>query len=475
MNVRRILTPLSALVVLGLAGLACVLTAPLASTPTAASLLPTSTASPNPVILPTEAIPATPRPAGGISPGGPWLIYPSVDGTTLHIYDEANGNPTQVPTGKLLDPGELPLGVSPAGGWLAFRSADLRLELLHLPDGHLETITPLVSPELQKNAQSSGESQPEALTVILQAGGLAWSPDGRWLAFLAAVDGPSSDLYIYDTQTKVIRRLTSGMNQAATPFWAPDGMWVLVQEMERRPGGSSWRVNAVWAAAMDHNEVRKIYTPPAESNGEVFLGWSGAENLACYSLVDGQGSDLRLAPLSARWLQHEVGGPFSRAALNPRTGALALIQADGLHLYQPGSASSQQVRVGAWNRLTWSPVDGRFQAGGAAGVLLFDSMQNTLLLANDGEAAASPDGQWLLGWNDASDGGQPGLRLYSPAGQELQRISADPVQAALWQLDAKGFFFLSRGQLYHAGFPTVNPALVDGDAGAGMVWVQAGK
>lgn len=475
MNGKKALTPLPALVVLGLAELACVLTAPLAPTPTTASLRPTSTASPQPIVLPTEAIPATPEPVGGISQVGPWLVYPSADGTSLHIYDQTNGHQTRVTTGKLLHPDELPLGVSPAGGWLAFRTSDLRLQILHLPDGRLQMITPLVSPELQKIAQNSGEAQPEALSIILQAGGLAWSPDGRWLAFLAAVDGPSSDLYIYDTQTKAIRRLTSGMNQAATPFWAPDGLWVLVQEMERRPGSLAWRVNAVWAAAMDHNEVRKIYTPPLESNGEVFLGWSGEENLVCYSLVDGQGSDLRLAPLSARWMQHEVSGPFSRAALNPRMGDVALIQPDGLHLYQPGSAPSQQVRVGAWSRLMWSPVDGRFQAGGAAGVLLFDSMQNTLLLANDSEAAASPDGQWLLGWGEASDGGQPGLRLYSPGGQELQRITADPVQVALWQPDAKGFFFQSHGGLYHASFPTVSPVLVDDDAGPGLAWVQVGK
>lgn len=36
-----------------------------------------------------------------------------------------------------------------------------------------------------------------------------WSPDGRYLAFLGAIEGPSSDVYVYDTATDRVQRLTS--------------------------------------------------------------------------------------------------------------------------------------------------------------------------------------------------------------------------------------------------------------------------
>lgn len=36
-----------------------------------------------------------------------------------------------------------------------------------------------------------------------------WSPDGRYLAIVGAIEGPSSDLYVFDTQTQRFQRLTS--------------------------------------------------------------------------------------------------------------------------------------------------------------------------------------------------------------------------------------------------------------------------
>ncbi|MBN2084264.1 MAG: hypothetical protein JW748_03500 [Anaerolineales bacterium] len=39
---------------------------------------------------------------------------------------------------------------------------------------------------------------------------LKWSPDGKYLAFGAMIDGDSSDVYVYDVDTGKIRRVESG-------------------------------------------------------------------------------------------------------------------------------------------------------------------------------------------------------------------------------------------------------------------------
>ncbi len=51
---------------------------------------------------------------------------------------------------------------------------------------------------------------------------LAWSPDGRFLAYVAATDGPSADIYVYDTQTSEVRRITDGPNQPELLGWSPE-------------------------------------------------------------------------------------------------------------------------------------------------------------------------------------------------------------------------------------------------------------
>lgn len=54
----------------------------------------------------------------------------------------------------------------------------------------------------------------------------AWSPDGTQLAFSGAIDGPSSDLYLYDTTTGEITRLSDGIEQIDGIRWSPSGEWI---------------------------------------------------------------------------------------------------------------------------------------------------------------------------------------------------------------------------------------------------------
>ncbi len=50
----------------------------------------------------------------------------------------------------------------------------------------------------------------------------SWSPDGRTIAF-AALDGGSTDLYVYVLATNELRRLTHDLYGDLQPAWSPDG------------------------------------------------------------------------------------------------------------------------------------------------------------------------------------------------------------------------------------------------------------
>lgn len=61
----------------------------------------------------------------------------------------------------------------------------------------------------------------------------AWSPDGRYLAYSSDKSG-TQDLYMYDTQTDIHRRVTSRDEEAAvSAAWSPDASKIAFQDQNR--------------------------------------------------------------------------------------------------------------------------------------------------------------------------------------------------------------------------------------------------
>lgn len=59
-------------------------------------------------------------------------------------------------------------------------------------------------------------------------GDMAWSPDGRHMAFISDRDG-DQDIYILDTDgiDKNVRRVTDSVVVESSPSWSPDGEWLV--------------------------------------------------------------------------------------------------------------------------------------------------------------------------------------------------------------------------------------------------------
>jgi hypothetical protein len=70
---------------------------------------------------------------------------------------------------------------------------------------------------------ATGRRQPDiAFPQLGEIYSPAWSPDGRYLAF-SAIAGGLSDLFLYDLETKDLRRLTNDAYGDLQPAWSPDG------------------------------------------------------------------------------------------------------------------------------------------------------------------------------------------------------------------------------------------------------------
>jgi hypothetical protein len=60
---------------------------------------------------------------------------------------------------------------------------------------------------------------------------MKWSPDGKYLAFGAMIDGDSADVYVYDIDTAKFRRLEYGPGNPESFVWSPDGQWLIYEDI----------------------------------------------------------------------------------------------------------------------------------------------------------------------------------------------------------------------------------------------------
>ena len=488
------------LVVFWMAGLACSLEAPTpaawALTPTARSIEESATAfaatqqaenvpldTLTPSETPTPMAATATAPASGLQPAGPWLVYTTDEGKGLALLNVDGSGRTSIPISPLLDVRDLQDGLSPQGSWLAVRTRQaldnygLNLDLIHLPDGKIERITPLVSPDLPERAKSAPNSHPEeALKAVAEPGGLRWSPDGRYLAFIAVIEGISSDLYLYDMQTKKIKRLTSGSSQVATPSWSPDGNWLVVQEVESFGDGQAWKVSNVWGNKMTYPEVRELYIPSSTSGGEVFLGWTALDKMLVYSRNTTGGFSIRLVDLEKLKVSNIYPGSFDEVSYDPQSKTLAFIfnekvgvktdQVPGLYLMQVDETTPRLAQAGEWHHLNWQPLLGVFTATGPQGALAV-ALEGTLnLVKGEASAVLSPNKSWQACFAGGSSV-SPGVRLYKAGGELMQTISRDPTSSLVWQPDSNGFFFLANDQLFLDTFPKFQPQVVDANVRQG--------
>ena len=457
---------------------------------------PTPTPQPTSTPLPTQT--AFPSPEVALAEDGPWLI-----GTTGQEYVAMN------PDGSGLTALPYGTGVWNEKGWLAARVSsnfnspyDASIEIIRLPALEPIKSIPLFSAELadeirQNSNWNIDDARDVHQAVLTDLPTMIWSPDGRYLAFVGAIDGPSADLYVYDTLRDRVTRLTKSENHPVIMGWSPNNRSIVHMEainFRTDAGGAatSFGVIAVWSAQSSGSRARELYQ--VDDGAQLLQGWrSSSEFLVRSNLAGSAPSRLRVVNSTSGRVTDLYQQTVPKLDVNPKTGAIVFLgepvqNSSAVFVVPARSVTPIEIEGVPWRspgQVAWSVESGVFYVAFPRGTLAI-SPSGEIVDQFEGECIplASPNGEWLLaGRWDCPSGSitNSGLRLYSENGAFVGDYITDEIAMPLWNPESDGVYFNSRlprngdyfADLRFIAFPEGDVKIVHSTAGASFfAWVQ---
>jgi len=457
--------------------------------PTATPTLPpTATQSLRPTTRPfepTATVSPTPYPA--LRSLGPYFVYIEQDDAAMNLVimaqDGSGRRLLKMPQGSFIR--DLSQAISPDGQWLAFQTSqafiqpiawnadrsDLTLNIMSLSDGSIQAITPLVSKDYPANFQKTAgyivntlrpSYIPDISEILYQLEdtfsygitALQWSSNGRYLAFAGEMDGPSSDLYLYDIQAIHVMRLSYEPEEIEDITWSPGTSQI-----------------DYWGKFFNEIPCDTHYQFSFQTFSAIELGTD------CYSDGGGYAEQVNIK-----------GWPLNLASAvvdDPQMG-LTLIALDDSTLfpdqYSPGVYLIDQ-KAGTYQKVTndlegclfaWDSPHYRFIVSTTQGTRAITANGDVHpLTANQFRAASqSPDKQWLALYGD-------GIELFNASGDSQTNDLHLLVGDAQWLPDSSGLLVATETGLYlwRLGEPALGivPLTPKGSVqriGA-MIWNQA--
>ncbi|MGB8215091.1 MAG: hypothetical protein WCE68_16200 [Anaerolineales bacterium] len=454
------------------------------SAPTGVGELQTSAPSPSPTPL-TPTVTAAPA---GLNGNGPFILFKGQDG--IWITNPDGSFPTRVSEFGIQ--GDLRPAISPAGDRMALvveNDQGLDLVMVQIPSGAIETIDHLISVTTADLSANPTTPKAFATYAIRDNPDVAWQPGaGRYLAFTGAIDGPTSDLYVYDTQTHATKQLTSGPSQAITPIWSPDGQYILSFGVSWVPpfGGAILpdRLDGIWAVRVSDGKIIPLPSPKntSQSISPNFVGWQDASHYISYDTDDQCASiNLHTVDVASGETKSLMATSFyDYIARSPENGGLLFSSAagcpsslgDGTFLLLPGQTTPVKVLDKQTWEIDWLPESKVFYAYPEA------------LVSSDGNTRYDPpvySASYLPAVSKAGyqawevlQNQQGSVAVRIPGG-DWQTILKGSVTQLIWD-PAEGktlLISLQDGSLYAASYPLFTPRLM-GSVGSKIdqaIWV----
>ena len=290
---------------------------------------------------------------------------------------------------------------------------------------------------------------------------IKWSPNGRYLAFPAALEGDSSDLYIYDSGGGNIRRLTTGPDHVGPIWWSPDGSTIIMSEISK-DGGYPY-VSSVWAVSLRDGDIKLLYSLD-DPYPQGLLGWLDNDRFITFggtslaNALDLPAIDLRLVDKVTGKVTLLFNGGVMMVSLDQAHETVVVLAWDGIYLISTSNPEPELMK-GIIHMPWWDDEVGLFVAdepceNDPTGRKAFDYKGEWQCVHREmpEESLSSPVGKWQVILQD-------GFWLKSNE-QTVQVVTEIPTQI-IWRLDSQGLFFIANYVLYYTPLPNVNVTMVD--------------
>jgi hypothetical protein len=448
-------------------------------TPTATPVPPTDTATASATLTPP------------LSANGPYLAYwteAPEGGRQLTMLNADSSERSVIPLPERADPGAVSKTLSPNGEWLAFHTGydELTLKLMHLPDGKVITVSKLLSADFPENFDALArdliahdryyagaedvEEVKQAIVNLFMMGikDLDWSPNSRYLAFAGQMDGLSSDLYVFDTVARTIRRMTDGPGQITGWIdWSPNGKWIF-HASTNTPMMVQW-APGIFAASLDGSEVKNL-------GGTMYYGgWISPDTIIASEAANGMGiyyvttTNVETGARTVLWkdsFSDYAVADDGRVAVCGRRNlyeypepGLYVFHLDGRReLIKPGFLGSNECRNLAFR----GAGPHLLILAGPDGILgISQKGETTVIRPEDGRNVVSPDHKWMLLACD--DYGHPvcALDLYDENDVFVRQLAFAQMETIFWSPDSLDVYFNTGDALFHVSLPDGEPVLVE--------------
>ncbi len=335
---------------------------------------------------------------------------------------------------------------------------ELSINLLYIPDETIYRIMNLF-PENSGNLRNEGD-----YGLFMQ---YEWSPDGRNLAFAGAMDGHISDLYVYDIETKAIRRLTNNTVSIWLINWSPDSRWIWFESIEPIASGD---LASFYIIQYDESYTykptllfKKIWTQGYWISKNLYFlyttsdgGDCGLSHFRFYNILNREETILWRNPSNSFALDEDN----QLLAISTECGERGTFVVDWYgKMY--GKISDTPLQLEPWVGEEFSFLGIDYSEKQVFGIDHYGSMTH-LRDKYFTSASESPDHRWYVLYQNKLyyPSGTEGMDLFSENNQYIQTITKDYVSSIYWNPDSTGLFYLTRN-LYYIAIPDGKPVLLD--------------